>query len=119
MFLPLDEAILKEMTYFERLWEDMHHNLYFILELDKMEVAEKYLIIPRDFHWYESFIPTCDVYAEGNIENISKTIPIDISIKPSIIENVMLGTCFILMKLISILLSSRTIVTFFLVHMRK
>jgi hypothetical protein len=31
------------------------------------------------------------VYAEGNMENISKTMPISILVKPSIIENIMIG----------------------------
>jgi hypothetical protein len=33
-----------------------------------------------------------DVFAEGNLSNISPTIPIDISVKPGIVENVNIGT---------------------------
>jgi hypothetical protein len=32
------------------------------------------------------------VFAEGNLSNISPTIPIDISVKPGIVENVNIGT---------------------------
>jgi hypothetical protein len=35
---------------------------------------------------------TQDVFAEGNLSNISPTIPIDISVKPGIVENVNIGT---------------------------
>jgi hypothetical protein len=34
---------------------------------------------------------THDVFVEGNLRNISPTIPIDISIKPGIVENVHIG----------------------------
>jgi hypothetical protein len=34
---------------------------------------------------------TRDVFAEGNLSNISPTIPIDISVKPGIVENVHIG----------------------------
>jgi hypothetical protein len=34
---------------------------------------------------------THDVFSEGNLSNISPTIPIDISIKPGVVENVHIG----------------------------
>jgi hypothetical protein len=35
--------------------------------------------------------PIRDVFAEGNLSNTSPTIPIDISVKPGIVENVHIG----------------------------
>jgi hypothetical protein len=40
------------------------------------------------------FEPTCDVLYEGNLGNISPTIPLDILIKPGIVENVHIGASF-------------------------
>ena len=40
---------------------------------------------------YRFPIQTHDVLSKGNLENISKTIPINISIKPGIVENINIG----------------------------
>ncbi len=56
-----------------------------------MEVGTKCFIARGDFDWYQSTIPKQDVYVEGNMANISKTMPIDISQKPEIIEHIMIG----------------------------
>ena len=49
------------------------------------------LSIDKNFHWYKIPLAMHDSYAEGNMENISQTIPINISNKPDIIENVFIG----------------------------
>jgi hypothetical protein len=44
-----------------------------------------------------SIVPesTHDVFSKGNLSNISPTIPLDISIKPGIVENVhIIASCF-------------------------
>ena len=40
---------------------------------------------------YQCLVPTHNMILEGNLENISKTIPINISIKLSIVENINIG----------------------------
>jgi len=40
--------------------------------------------------WYKSPISTHDVFLEGNMSNISKTIPINISRNYDVIENVLI-----------------------------
>jgi hypothetical protein len=41
--------------------------------------------------WSQSPIMNHDVLSKGNLENISKTIPIDISQKPSVMEHILIG----------------------------
>ena len=36
-------------------------------------------------------LPREGIFAEGNMENISITIPINISMKPNVVENVYIG----------------------------
>lgn len=82
MVLPSKKVILKAMTSTEGLWDDMHHRSYFPIELDQMEFEVKGLALSRDLHWYQSPIYAHDMYAEGNMKNMSNTMPIDISTNP-------------------------------------
>jgi len=86
-----DEAILEAMNVSEKPWDDMHHRSYFLPSLDKIEQDDfrstlseiiDHAIVPLDTH---------DIYAEGNMVNISPTIQIDISRTPGKIENVNIG----------------------------
>ena len=43
---------------------------------------------------YQCPIQTHNVLLEGNLANISKNIPINISIKPDIVENINIGSNF-------------------------
>ena len=45
-----------------------------------MKVILEILICPRDLDWYQFPILTQDVFVEGNLANIYKMIPIDISL---------------------------------------
>ena len=49
------------------------------------------LAMDKIFHWYKSSLAMHDVYAKGNMANISETIPINISNKLDVIENVFTG----------------------------
>lgn len=91
LILPSDEAIMEAMTETERPWEDLHHRSYSSLDLNNMQVVEKYLHDSIGFDWFCSPVTTHDVFAEGNMSNISKTIPINISKTPGKIENVLIG----------------------------
>jgi hypothetical protein len=69
-------------------WDDGHHCSILFLEQHTIE----------NYQWIStpstvvviSTIPesTHDVFSEGNLSNISPTIPIDISIKPGVVKNV-------------------------------
>jgi hypothetical protein len=88
---PSDKAILEAMNVSERPWDDMHHRSYFLPSLEKIEQDDfrstlseivGHIIVPLDMY---------GIYVEGNMENISPTIPIDISHIPGKIDNVNIG----------------------------
>jgi hypothetical protein len=75
----------------ETPWNDGHHRSILFLEQHTIERYQRIsipstvvviLTIPKS---------TQDVFSEGNLSNISPTIPLDISIKPGIVENVHIG----------------------------
>jgi hypothetical protein len=72
-------------------WDDGHHRSILFLEQHTIENYQRILTpstvvvistIPKSAH---------DVFSKGNLSNISPTIPLDISIKPGIVENVHIG----------------------------
>ena len=91
LILPSDEAIMEAMNEMERPWEDLHHRSYSSLDLSNMQVVERDLQNSIGYDWFCSPVSTHDVFAEGNMSNISKTIPINISKTPGKIENVLIG----------------------------
>jgi hypothetical protein len=93
VIFPTDEMIMSIME--DTPWENGHHRSILFLEQHTLE----------NYQWIStpstvviiSTVPesTHDVFIEGNLRNISPTIPIDISIKPGMIENVHIGaSCF-------------------------
>jgi hypothetical protein len=86
---PTDEMIMSIME--DTPWDDGHHCSILFLEQHDLEnyqwistplTVVVILTVPKSAH---------DVFAEGNLSNISPTIPIDISIKHGIVENVHIG----------------------------
>jgi hypothetical protein len=72
-------------------WDDGHHHYVLFLEKHTIENYQRISIpstivvistIPESAH---------DVFSEGNLRNISPTIPLDISVKLGIVENVHIG----------------------------
>jgi hypothetical protein len=55
-------------------------------------VKTKDFIPPGDIYWFNNPIPTPDAFEEGNMDNISPTIKIDISIKNGVVEEITIGT---------------------------
>jgi hypothetical protein len=72
-------------------WDNGHHRSILFLEKHTLENYQR--ISTPSFVVVISTIPetTHDVFAEGNLSNISPMIPIDISIKPGIVKNVHIG----------------------------
>jgi hypothetical protein len=91
LFLPYDEVILEALTGSDTPWDDIHHRSYFLLELRRIEVGEFMLTMTGDRSCPINPLAMHVVYAKGNMETISKTIPIDISRTPSVVENVFVG----------------------------
>jgi hypothetical protein len=89
VFFPTDKMIMSILT--GNPWYDGHHRSILFLEQQTLENYQQIstqltvvviMIVPGS---------TQDVFVEGNLSNISPTIPIDISVKPGIIENVHIG----------------------------
>jgi hypothetical protein len=89
VIFPTDEMIMSVMV--DTPWDDGHHRSILFLEQHTLE----------NYQWIStpstvvviSTVPgsTHDVFAERNLSNISPTIPIDISVKPGIVETVNIG----------------------------
>jgi hypothetical protein len=85
-----DEMIMSVLD--DTPWDDGHHHSILFLEQQTLENYQR--ISPQSTVVVISIVPqfTQDVFAEGNLSNISPMIPIDISVKPGIVENVNIGT---------------------------
>jgi hypothetical protein len=89
VIFPMDEMIMSVME--DTPWDDGHHRSILFLEQHTIESYQR--ISTPSTVVVISTIPesTHDVFSEGNLSNISPTIPLDISIKPGIVENVHIG----------------------------
>lgn len=84
-----DEEILEAMIMSEWTWEDNHHwsSLLPLLIEEELPLQTE----ASDNGQYQSPSTSYGVSLEGNLRNISKTITIDISVKPDIMEMIMIG----------------------------
>jgi hypothetical protein len=89
--LPSNEEILEALIGSDRPWDDLHHRSYFLPELSRIEEGEFVLTMTRDRPCSINPLDTHTIYAEGNMETIIETIPIDISRTLGIMENVFVG----------------------------
>jgi hypothetical protein len=89
--LPSNEVIIEVMTSPDKPWDDIHHKSYFLPELRRIEVGEFTLTMTRDRAFHINPLATHAIYAEGNMETITKTIPIDISKTHGVMENIFIG----------------------------
>jgi hypothetical protein len=89
VIFPTDEMIMSIME--DTPWDDGHHCSVLFLEQHTIENYQR--ISTPSTIVVISTIPesTHDVFSEGNLSNISPTIPLDISIKHGIVENVHIG----------------------------
>jgi hypothetical protein len=71
--------------------DDNHHRSSFLPPLEEIQEDIHSIFPPNIVDSPQSPILTHDTTFEGNLGNISYTIPIDISIKEGIVENVHLG----------------------------
>ena len=69
----------------------MHHRSPFHSKPDSLEVKHESFYLDDDMERYQFPVQTHNVISEGNLIKISKSIPINISIKPNIIENINIG----------------------------
>jgi hypothetical protein len=85
---PTDEMIMLVMSMEETPWDDGHHRSILFLEQHTIESYQR-ILTPSTIVVTSSVPETShDVLYEGNLCNISPTVPLNISIKPGVIENV-------------------------------
>ena len=93
---PSDEDILEAMLGVEQPWEELHHRSYFLPKLDRMECDDFREILSEKIG--SPMVPLISPYQmdDGNMDNLSPTIDINISRDPSKVENVYIGAgCFL------------------------
>ena len=88
---PSDEAIIEAMSGVEPPWEELHHRSYFLPELDCLECGDFREILSQKIGSPVVLLSSPGQMADGNMENISPMIPINISRDPSRIENIYIG----------------------------
>ena len=88
LVLPSDEVVIEAMTSLDKPWEDLHHRSFFLPELSRIEVGEFTITMTGDQPCPINLLATQEIYAEGNMETIVETIPINISRTPGVIDNV-------------------------------
>jgi hypothetical protein len=91
VIFPMDEMIMSVMSMEETPWDDGHHRSILFPEQHTIEGYQ--WILTSSTVFVISIVPksTHDLFYEGNLSNISPTLPLDISIKPGIVENVHIG----------------------------
>jgi hypothetical protein len=82
------------MTSSDKPWEDLHHRSYFLPELSRIEAGEFTMTMTGDQSCPINLLATHEIYAEGNMVTITKTIPINISRNPGVVENIFIGANF-------------------------
>jgi hypothetical protein len=84
--------IMKIMSMEDTPWDDGHHHSILFLEPKTIESYQWISNLSTIITIPLVFEPIRDVLYEGNLENISPTIPLDILVNPgSIVENVHIG----------------------------
>jgi hypothetical protein len=85
------EMIISVISMEDTPWDDGNHHSIIFLECDTIDRYQHILTMSTIV--VISFISesTHNILCEGNLSNISPTIPLDISIKPGVMENVHIG----------------------------
>jgi len=79
------------MSRVEPPWEELHHRSYFLPELDHLDHEDFREILSETIGSPMVPLSPPGLMTDGNMENISPTIPINISQNPGKIENVYIG----------------------------
>jgi hypothetical protein len=83
--------IISFMSMEDTPWDDGHHHSILLLEQHNLKSYQQ--VSTPSIVVVITSVPdsTHDVLYKGNLRNISPTIPLDISIKPGVVENVHIG----------------------------
>jgi hypothetical protein len=94
-----NKEILEELQHPDSPWDTLHHRALFLPQEALMPPSHNpiYVVETKDFipsgpiDWFNNPILAPDAFEEGNLANIFPTIKIDISIKPGIVEEIIIG----------------------------
>ena len=89
--LFIDETIMEVMCPIEKPWEISHHRSSFIPTTDQSNRFDLELTTRKECDWFRNPFLAQPVFVEGNLSNISATIPINTSSNPKVIKNIMIG----------------------------
>jgi hypothetical protein len=92
VIFPTDKMIMSIME--DTPWDDGHHRSILFLEQHTLENYQRISTSLTIIVIFTVPATTHDVFAKGNLSNISPTIPIDIFIKPGIVDYVHIGASF-------------------------
>ena len=79
------------MSGVEPPWEELHHRSYFLPEIGRMECEDFREILSKNIGSLMVPLSSPGQMANGNMANLSPTIPINISRNPGKVENVYIG----------------------------
>ena len=79
------------MCGLDKICEDLHHKSFFLPELSKIENSEFHVRLAEGVDLPVNPLPKEGIFAEGNMAKIYTTIPINISAKPDVVENIHIG----------------------------
>ena len=92
VIFPTDEMIMSVMSMEYTPWDDGNHHSILFLERDTIE-SYQWISTPSTVVFISYVLEsTHDVLYEGNLSNISPIIPLNISIKNEVVENVDIDT---------------------------
>ena len=92
----IDENILEAMMVEGEPWEDYHHHSH-LPNYEENNLSELYH--PSIQTFFSNYFPINAIESERNLSNIEETISIDISTKPSIVENIHVSVSYSLSEL--------------------
>lgn len=91
---PSNEVVVETMPLEDLPWNDGHHRSSFMPGLGAMSTCIEHFVSQVPYYSLQLLVLTHDIFTEGNLSNITQTMPIDISIKTEIVENPYWGYLF-------------------------
>ena len=88
---PSDEAIIEAIFGVELPWEELRHRSYFLPDLNHMEHENFMEVLIKNIGSPVVPLSSPGQMYDGNMANLSPTIPINISRDPGKIDNVYIG----------------------------
>ena len=86
-----DESIREFLSLDELPWDDLHHRSSFLPEFDRLENEFSSILMIDYVKEPHNPISIKNSDSEINLGNISTTVPIDISVKPRVLEKIHIG----------------------------